>query len=227
MASINLENDWMVDFSRGHHLREDQSKFSSPRKYDGNEAKFTANTVMVVVSTLTIKAVSPTTFDDKHVLSSNSSLIVENNNLVHYKMSCAVEPELLEEIKRLRKENTQLNHEMSQLKSFCNNILTLLTNYGSGFSCRQLESSAGDVNVSVSEGKAPKLLPTKHVSSTDDIVHVDGAAGFLPCTMVNRAEVEVPKLVGVSIGLKRCRTECKVESKGDQMQTRAQTQAET
>jgi len=104
-----------------------------------------------------------------------------------------------------------------------------MTNYGSGFSRQQLESSAsaGDVSVSVSEGKAPDLLPMKHVSSTDDIVHVDGAAGFLPCTMVNTAKVEVPKLFGVSIGLKQCRTKCKVESEGDQMQTRAQTQAET
>jgi len=59
-----------------------------------------------------------------------------------------------------------------------------MTNYGSGFSHRQLESSAGDVCVSVSEGKAPELLPTKHVSSTDDTVHVDGDVGFfLPCTM--------------------------------------------
>ena len=79
----------------------------------------------------------------------------------------------------------------------------------------------------MSERKVPDLLPTKHVSSTDDIVHVDGAAGFLPCTMVNTAKVKVPKLFGVFIGLKRCRTECKVESEGDQMQTRAQTQAET
>jgi len=49
LASINFENDWMVDSSCGHHLREDQSKFSSPQKYDGNEAKFTANTVTVAV----------------------------------------------------------------------------------------------------------------------------------------------------------------------------------
>jgi len=79
LASINFENDRMVDSSCGHHLREDQSNFSSPQKYDGNEAKFMANIVTVDVPTLT-KAVSPTTFDDEQVLSSNSSLIVENNN---------------------------------------------------------------------------------------------------------------------------------------------------
>ena len=170
---------------------------------------------------------SPTTSDDEQILSSNSSLIVENNNSMQHTRNCSTVPELLEEIERLRNENKKLNHEMSQLKSLCNDILTLMTNYDSSFSRQQLESSAGDVSVSVSERKAPDLLPTKHVSSTDDIVHVDGTAGFLPYTMVNMAKVEVLKLLGVSIGLKRCRTECKVESEGDQMQTRAQTQAKT
>ena len=75
------------------------------------------------------------------------------------------------------------------------------------------------MSVSVPEGKALELLPTKHVSSTNDIVHDDGAAGFLPCTMANTADVEVPKLFGVSIGLKQCRTDCKAEPEGDQMQT--------
>jgi len=68
----------MVDSSCGHHLREDQSKFSSPQKYDGNETKVTANTVTVVVPTSVLKAVSPTTSGDEQVLSTNSSLNVEN-----------------------------------------------------------------------------------------------------------------------------------------------------
>ena len=83
------------------------------------------------------------------------------------------------------------------------------------------------MSVSVLEGKALKLLLAKYVSSVDDTVHIDGGVGFLPCTMVNVAEVEVPKLFGVSIGLKRCRTECRAELKGDQMQIRAQTQTHT
>ena len=66
LASINLENDWMVDFGcGGHHLKEDQSKFSSSQEYDGNEAKVTPNTVTVVVPTPVLKAVSPTTFGDE------------------------------------------------------------------------------------------------------------------------------------------------------------------
>ena len=80
LASINFEDDWIVDSGCGHHLTGDQSKFSSLQEYIGNEAKFTVNTVTVDVPTPTIKAMSPMTSDDEQVLSSNSSLIVENNN---------------------------------------------------------------------------------------------------------------------------------------------------
>jgi len=179
------------------------------------------------VPTPAIKIVSLTS--NEHVLSSNSYPNVRNNNnTVHRTTSCTTVPELLEEIERLRKENMQLNHEMSKLKSLCNNILTLMTNDGSGFSRQQLESSASVVRtVLVPEGKALELFPAKLVSSIDDVVHVGGAADFLPCTTVNAAGAEVPKMLGVSIGLKRCRTECKAKLEGYQIQTRAQTQAET
>jgi len=71
------------------------------------------NTVTVVVLTPTIKLVSPTTYDDKQVLSLNPSPnIGNNNNTVYRTTSCTTTPELLEEIEQLRKENMQLNHEM-------------------------------------------------------------------------------------------------------------------
>ena len=93
-----------------------------------------------MVSTLVIKVVSPMISDDEQVLSSNSSPNVgNNNNIVYRTTSCTTAPELLEETERLRKENMQLNHEMSQFKSLCNNILTLMTNDDSGFSHQQLE----------------------------------------------------------------------------------------
>jgi len=89
-----------------------------------------------------------------------------------------------------------------------------MTNYGSGFSYQQLESSASVVRtVSVPKGKAMEFLPTNHVSSANEVVHVSVVVDFLPCTMTNTTEAEVPKLFGVSIGLKRCRTECEAESK--------------
>ncbi|KAK8472270.1 hypothetical protein PHAVU_002G155300 [Phaseolus vulgaris] len=192
----------------------------------------TANTVTVAVAAPAIRAVSPTTSGDEQVLSSNSSPIAGNsNNTVHRTTSCTTAPELSEENERLRKENMQLNQELSQLKSLCNNIIALMTNYASGFSRQQLESSTSAVRtVPVPEGKALELLPAKHLSSADDAVHVGGAAGFVPCTTANAAEAEVPKLFGVSIGLKRCRTECEAEQEGEeqnQMHTLALTQAQT
>jgi len=221
-------------FRRGERtlLRDIQRRKILPVPPTAQPAVATANTVTVAVAAPAIRAVSPTTSGDEQVLSSNSSPIAgNNNNTVHRTTSCTTAPELLEENERLRKENMQLNHELSQLKSLCNNILALMTNYASGFSRQQLESSTSAVRtMPVPEGKALELLPAKHVSSADDAMHVGSAAGFAPCTTANAAEAEVPKLFGVSIGLKRCRTECETEPEGEeqnQMQTRVQTQPQT
>ncbi|PRQ29813.1 putative RNA-directed DNA polymerase [Rosa chinensis] len=46
MASINFQNDWIVDSGCGHHLTGDESKFSKLQPHIGNEAMVTAdNTV--------------------------------------------------------------------------------------------------------------------------------------------------------------------------------------
>ncbi|KAK7406163.1 hypothetical protein VNO78_07783 [Psophocarpus tetragonolobus] len=217
-------------FRRGERglLRDIQRRKILPVLPPATPAAVTANTVTVAVAAPAVRAVSPTTSGDEQVLSSNSSPIAgNNNNTVHRTTSCTTAPELLEENERLRNENMQLSHELSQLKGLCNNILALMTNYASGFSRQQLESSTSAVRtVPVPEGKALELLPAKHVSSAEDALHASGAAGAAAGATGNAAEGEVPKLFGVSIGLKRCRKECEGEAEGEE-HTRAQTQTQS
>lgn len=132
-------------------------------------------------------AVSPANSGEEQVLSSNSSPIPSaaqnSNNMVQRSASCTSEPELLEENERLRKHNTQLSQEVSQLKGLCENILALMNNYASSSS-----SSA------FPQGKPLELLPN-----------------------VTPEEEVVPKLFGVSIGVKRCRKEGQ-ETERDELQ---------
>lgn len=37
-TSINFDNDWIIDFDYGHHLTNNDYKFSSFRDYNGNDA---------------------------------------------------------------------------------------------------------------------------------------------------------------------------------------------
>ncbi|CAK8539391.1 unnamed protein product [Lathyrus sativus] len=220
-----------------------------------------ATNVVTVAMAAPVRMVSPTTSGDEQVVSSNSSPIVAHNSAtVHRSTSCTTSPELFEENERLKKENMQLSNELSQLKSLCNSILSMMSNYASGFS-RQLESSTSAATVRaalVTEGgKALDLLPTRNVSLAEEAVAANvgggvagggGASGEMAnmagnaggggawCETANLAEPEhgngaqVPKLFGVSIGLKRCRRECEVEPEREereqhQMPMQMQTQS--
>lgn len=217
-----------------------------------------ASNVVTVAMAAPVRMVSPTTSGDEQVVSSNSSPIVAHNSTtVHRSTSCTTSPELFEENDRLKKENLQLSNELSQLKSLCNSILSMMSNYASGVT-RQLESSTSAATatataraVLVTEGKALDLMPTRNVSLVEEAVavNVGGATGGASCETANLAGVpggassetanlaehgygaQVPKLFGVSIGLKRSRRECGVEQEREEreqhqpMQMQMQTQS--
>ncbi|KAE8671572.1 Heat stress transcription factor B-2b [Hibiscus syriacus] len=129
--------------------------------------------------------VYPSNSVDEQVISSNSPPVA---TIVHRITRCTTRPELLEENERLRKENMQLSNELNRLKGLINNILTLMTNHGSG----NFENHSD-----LAEGKALDLLLTRKLASnTEDSSPEEATAS---------AEDVTPKLFGVSIGAKRVR----------------------
>uniref|UniRef100_A0A5B7A876 HSF-type DNA-binding domain-containing protein n=1 Tax=Davidia involucrata TaxID=16924 RepID=A0A5B7A876_DAVIN len=160
----------------------------------------TAHTVTVAIPPA-VRAVSPTNSADEQVLSSNSSQAATATASVHRGTTCTSAPELLEENERLRKENMQLTQELNGLRSLCNNICALMTNYANG----QQETSG------VPDRRALYLLPAAEENGA-----AAGCGG-----VVAEEKMISPRLFGVSIGVKRVRRsdEEEVEKQGqDQVQ---------
>ncbi|BAT94190.1 hypothetical protein LR48_Vigan02g213800 [Vigna angularis] len=109
--------------------------------------------------------VSPSNSTEEQVISSNSS-------------PSRVPAELLDENERLRKENILLMKELEEMRSLCNNILNLMSNYATS------KADGGTDAV-----KTLGLMPSKR------------------CSGENAAEKMNPKLFGVAIGTKRAREE--------------------
>ncbi|KAK4262731.1 hypothetical protein QN277_028256 [Acacia crassicarpa] len=190
-------------FRRGERslLRDIQRRKISPYAAAGGAA----NAVTVAAVPAAAIGVSPTNSGEEQVISSNTSPVA-GNNTVQRTTSCTTAPEILEENKKLRKENMQLSNELSQLKGLCNSILTLMSNYASS----QLESS------SAADGKPQDLFPAAQLSAEEAIVG-SGASREMKV-----AEEEVPKLFGVSIGAKRRRSSEREEAeKEEQNQTQS------
>ncbi|KAK8479715.1 hypothetical protein V6N13_060377 [Hibiscus sabdariffa] len=156
------------------------------RKITSNAAAAASGTVTIAAIPCTKVSTSPSNSGEEQVVSSSTPPVA---TVLQRTTSCTTTPEILEENDRLRKENMQLNQELTRLKGLCNNIFTLVTNYASGPSENQQ---------SLGEEKALELLPARAAE--------DGGSKAAMETE-EMGEDATPKLFGVSIGVKRMRRE--------------------
>ncbi|XP_011029218.1 PREDICTED: heat stress transcription factor B-2b [Populus euphratica] len=193
-------------FRRGEKalLRDIQRRKISPMA----ASAVTPASVTVAAIPTVARAVSPANSGDDQGISSTSSPggagTAGGANSFLRTTSCTTTPEILEENERLRKENSALSHELTQLRGLCNNIMVLMNNYASP----QLE---GNSNNNLADVKAAlELLPVA------DEVAVSGR----PRDGAAATESEVsPRLFGVSIGFKRVRIDEEDEEEGNRQQT--------
>ncbi|KAI9161813.1 hypothetical protein LWI28_020887 [Acer negundo] len=105
--------------------------------------------VTVAVPTVPVARpiVSPSNSGEEQVISSNSS---PARTTVH------TYAEVMEENEKLRRENLQLNKQLTEMKTLCSNIFALMSNYASGSGTSESGSQAMD------------LLPEKRVSGVEE-----------------------------------------------------------
>lgn len=100
--------------------------------------------------------------------------------------------EIMDENERLRKENAFLNRELTQMKSLCNNILSLMSSYAANGGPQAGSQAAA-------AARALDLLPVKRPT--------DSGGGDEEEDEEDEEEdgQESPKLFGVALGMKRGR----------------------
>ncbi|CAA7035111.1 unnamed protein product [Microthlaspi erraticum] len=96
--------------------------------------------------------------------------------------------ELLEENEKLRSQNIQLNRELTQMKSLCDNIFGLMSNYAGSLPDRSYSSGGSSSHDAM---KPVEFLPAKRFSGE---------------TIAEEGEAST-RLFGVPIALKRTRSE--------------------
>ncbi|KAH6783914.1 hypothetical protein C2S52_008873 [Perilla frutescens var. hirtella] len=116
--------------------------------------------------------------------------------------------ELIGENERLRKENVQLNKELSQMKNLCNNIYVLMSNYGgSNKSNGSSDQQAQSCKLYMTENamKPLDLLPMTRFCEEMQTAVVAAASGGEDSNIRSAAEEISARLFGVPIGMKRGR----------------------
>ncbi|EOY23133.1 hypothetical protein QUC31_008107 [Theobroma cacao] len=134
-------------------------------------------TAAITVSTMTAIPIAKPIISPSNSGDEQSPVISSTSSPSRPGQTGSVTAELREENEKLRKENVQLNKQLAEMKSLCNNIFNLMSNYASS----QSESSFAAT-------KPLDLLPVKRLSEEGE------------------DEETSPRLFGVPIGgVKRAR----------------------
>lgn len=176
-------------FRRGQKslLRDIQRRKISPTAAAATSSAAAAVTVAAVPAPSIAPAVSPSNSGDEQVLSSNSSPAGAPAPVVRA-TACTTTPELLEENERLRRENSQLSQELSQLRGLCSSIYGMMTNYAGG------GGGTKDPDIVALELMSARSTPEPNAAAGE--------------TVEDEEDDLSPRLFGVSIGVKRVRSQC-------------------
>ncbi|MQM03014.1 hypothetical protein Taro_035796 [Colocasia esculenta] len=147
--------------------------------------------------------VSPTSSADEQVVSPNSPPGAGPSTSGR---GGGASTELVEENNRLRKENERLNHELSQMKSLCDNIVVLMSKYGTQLPPQHQPEDGGGCSPAVEDKSTPTPPPPPSPLELMPLMRCSGE----PDRLEERVRPEErrspsPRLFGVPIGMKRGR----------------------
>ncbi|KAL3362237.1 hypothetical protein AABB24_014891 [Solanum stoloniferum] len=189
-------------FRRGEKglLRDIQRRKISPAGTVVSAVVAPAAQAVTVAVAPAVRMVSSSNSGDEQVLSSNSSpaaTAAAAGSAMLRTTTCTTTSELIEENERLRKENAQLNQELNRLRSLCNNVYNLMSNYW---------VNPADIPAGIPEGRALELLRTGKVDGGGAAFTAAESSGFMAEEYIS------PRLFGVSIGVKRVKRSNEEES---------------
>ncbi|XP_076913381.1 heat stress transcription factor B-2a-like [Bidens hawaiensis] len=175
---------------------------ASPAQPPAPEVPIVAAPVVTVAALPSppIRTASASDSGEEQVLSSNSSRVATANLNYETTVNGGSNAELVGENERLKKENVQLNKELSHMKNLCSNIYEMMSCYSTdkpseGSSSHQPSQQAARTNI-----EALDLLPLKRLAEEcigNGNNHLESLAG----------DSIRPRLFSVSIGMKRLRDE--------------------